>query len=421
MVLNTPFSTSSFNIDLLVYANLVSTGAVDLTALRAEVYKTAKEKLCNAKRDNRLSRLVSADYAIQYAETIDLAADEELIDTQSEEFTGYDLEDISTKWIIPTEGEITTLRQELDALRKLVPDLGVSASQIESTFNSTVKDESLVISDEELLSSLGDENFNVFEDDLFFEDIYENLQVTLPEYTVESLSYEYIETDEGVSLDSSTYYDTVEYSEDSSFEDDIDLSSSDIFMKVDESQEDMVEHDSEETEIDESEAETEFDSDYEDLIEQDDYDEEYSSVGAASESQINEDIYADEWEDEFFSSEALNYIVVTKPVVRQEPPMVRESRASSLQQRAEKQVSTKTSPQRPVKPPAPKETISRATPVESSKQMGTPDEEPKDLREFLRKHPNCEITTVYQYFTKKEVQKALLTGRVLKKGNKLRI
>lgn len=421
MVLNTPFSTSSFNIDLLVYANLVSTGAVDLTALRAEVYKTAKEKLCNAKRDNRLSRLVSADYAIQYAETIDLAADEELIDTQSEEFTGYDLEDISTKWIIPTEEEITTLRQELDALRKLVPDLGVSASQIESTFNSTVKDESLVISDEELLSSLGDENFDVFEDDLFFEDIYENLQVTLPEYTVESLSYEYIETDEGVSLNSGTYYDTVEYSEDSSFEDDIDLSSSDIFMEVDESQEDMVEHDSEETEIDESEAETEFDSDYEDLIEQDDYDEEYSSVGAASESQINEGIYADEWEDEFFSSEALNYIVVTKPVVRQEPPMVRESRAPSSQQRAEKQVSAKISSQRPVKPPSPKETISRATPVESSKQLGTPDEEPKDLREFLRKHPNCEITTVYQYFTKKEVQKALLTGRVLKKGNKLRI
>ena len=54
-------------------------------------------------------------------------------------------------------------------------------------------------------------------------------------------------------------------------------------------------------------------------------------------------------------------------------------------------------------------------------EFGSRDEEPKDLRSFLRKHPHCEMSIIYKYFTKKEVQNALLTGKVVKKGTQLHI
>ena len=47
------------------------------------------------------------------------------------------------------------------------------------------------------------------------------------------------------------------------------------------------------------------------------------------------------------------------------------------------------------------------------------DNEPKDLLEFLRKYPRSEISFVLGYFSKKEIEKNLLTGRVVKRGSKL--
>ena len=48
-------------------------------------------------------------------------------------------------------------------------------------------------------------------------------------------------------------------------------------------------------------------------------------------------------------------------------------------------------------------------------------EEPKDIREFLRKYPHSDIDFVLKYFTRKDIQSALAKGRVIKKGNKLHI
>ena len=47
------------------------------------------------------------------------------------------------------------------------------------------------------------------------------------------------------------------------------------------------------------------------------------------------------------------------------------------------------------------------------------EDEPKDLIEFLRKHPRSDISFVLGYFSKKEIERNLLTGRVVKRGNKL--
>ena len=47
--------------------------------------------------------------------------------------------------------------------------------------------------------------------------------------------------------------------------------------------------------------------------------------------------------------------------------------------------------------------------------------EPTDLRHFLRKYPNSEISFVLQYFTKKQVEQAIKTGKIAKRGSTLRL
>ena len=48
-------------------------------------------------------------------------------------------------------------------------------------------------------------------------------------------------------------------------------------------------------------------------------------------------------------------------------------------------------------------------------------EEPKEVRAFLRKHPRCEISFALKYFSKKEIERNILLGKIIKKGNKLHI
>lgn len=48
-------------------------------------------------------------------------------------------------------------------------------------------------------------------------------------------------------------------------------------------------------------------------------------------------------------------------------------------------------------------------------------EEPKDLREFIRKHPRCEYDFATQYFTPKQIAMEIKKGRVIKRGNLLKI
>ena len=47
--------------------------------------------------------------------------------------------------------------------------------------------------------------------------------------------------------------------------------------------------------------------------------------------------------------------------------------------------------------------------------------EPTDIRLFLKKHPNSAYDFVLQYFTKKQINDAIKIGRIIKKGNTLRI
>lgn len=46
-------------------------------------------------------------------------------------------------------------------------------------------------------------------------------------------------------------------------------------------------------------------------------------------------------------------------------------------------------------------------------------EEPKDIVSFVRKNRYCDITKALEYFSKKEIDNAVLTGKIFKSNNKL--
>lgn len=54
-------------------------------------------------------------------------------------------------------------------------------------------------------------------------------------------------------------------------------------------------------------------------------------------------------------------------------------------------------------------------------QRVTYEEVPRDLREFVRKYPNCEVSFALKYFTRKEIDLQLSKGRVFKRKGKLLI
>ena len=61
-----------------------------------------------------------------------------------------------------------------------------------------------------------------------------------------------------------------------------------------------------------------------------------------------------------------------------------------------------------------------AQPAQSVAQAVDRSSEPTDIRQFLRKHPRCEISFALQYFTKKQIDDAVRIGKINRKGNILR-
>lgn len=58
-------------------------------------------------------------------------------------------------------------------------------------------------------------------------------------------------------------------------------------------------------------------------------------------------------------------------------------------------------------------------PVE--KEVVDRESEPTDIRQFVRKHPHCEYEFALKYFTKKQINDAVRIGKIIKKGNILKI
>lgn len=520
------YCPTAFNLDLLVYTEMLCKDAVDLNALKEDVFHLAQSKICTT-RNLGLSNLVNADYKIKYDNEIQLAEDEEMVDFGSEPYVeDYKIQTSEERCAIP---DIDILQRELE---KMQAELGlqdivseeVDLDNLENSrdnsqqtkFYSNVESDSNLAEDkvEEVEEKEEDENSSASEADLTTEDdesksannqvisatkttdkVAEETQDDLleefgrsheePEQELEpsgqeqgtddidDFEDEYLNSDilnsieviEESSADEEDEDTSIGYEEDDEEdedissndndgeEDDYDLSSdeeddSDDISSVYEDDGD----DSEDISDSEEDEEDYEDEDSYDFNESDDDDDEDSYDFSESDDNEDDDISSDDkpveesvvYEDEYLDSDIYLNIKILKKVKKKKQGVSEVSSSSSARQttKSKKSSSTlgvetkkardsrnvndsskssgslsKASKEVPKGAPS----LERVVAQPEKSEFGGRDEEPKDLRSFLRKHPHCEMSVVYKYFTKKEVQNALLTGKIIKKGTQLHI
>lgn len=196
------------------------------------------------------------------------------------------------------------------------------------------------------------------------------------------------------SEDSDDYddYDSDEESEDSN---DVDYSSEEE-SESDVSEDDYDDYDSDDSEDDYGNYDSDTENDY------GDYDSDAETSGSTDEESVEqanigvveESINLDD--DDFDVSSFIDS-VQDEPVTEKSEPIVNKSVETPI---TPIQVKTNAPPQ--------SEIIDRSA-------------EPTEIRAFLRKHPRCEYAFALKYFTKKQINDAIKIGKIIKKGNILKI
>ena len=515
------YCPTAFDLDLLVYTEMLCKDAVDLNALKEDVFHLAQSKICTT-RNLGLSNLVNADYKIKYDNEIQLAEDEEMVDFGSEPYVeDYKIQTSEERCVIP---DIDILQRELEkmqaelGLKDLVSEevdldnpenseytsqqtkfyssvesdsnlaedkveeveekeedenssaseagLTIEADESKSANNQAISatettDEVVEKTQDELLEEVGmnhdtqkeseqelEQNVQVqgtddFEDEYLDSDILKSIEVIEEnladeedeEQGIQSEDYEEdISSDDEEDEDISSNYDDDE-------EDDYDLSSDeeDDSEDISSGYEDDGD-DSEDISDSEEDEEDDEDEDSYDFNESDDEDDDISS-DESDDQHIEESVV---YEDEYLDSDIYSNIKILKKVKKKKQGVSEVSSSSSARQTTKSKKSSSTlgvetkkardsrnvndsskssgslsKASKVVPKGAP--SLERVVVQPEKSEFGGRDEEPKDLRSFLRKHPHCEMSVVYKYFTKKEVQNALLTGKVIKKGTQLHI
>ena len=152
--------------------------------------------------------------------------------------------------------------------------------------------------------------------------------------------------------------------------------------------------------------EDEYEEEYEEEVDDSDsYEEEYEEESDDYEEEVDDfDEYEEKYEEEIEDTDSY-----------EEPPdeenMLEEPKEQASVSSDNKFISSDNFSER-ASPPK-KEDIAVEEP--------SIDEVPKDLRQFLRKYPRCDIKFALKYFSKKEIDKAILIGKIVRRGNKLHI
>ena len=200
------------------------------------------------------------------------------------------------------------------------------------------------------------------------------------------------------------------------------------------------EYDEEEYE-DEEEVEEEEEWEDEEEIEEDDYEEEdYDDEEEEYEEEVEED-YEEEEDEEYEEEEDDEEEEYTPPPKKQSPPpqpqtvvqpqstpppqpQIQQSDTTSFidsvfDSESDDDIEFITEDVKPKVVETPKVQVQ---PVQEQTQSNNNvEEEPKDLKQFLRKHPRCDYSFALQYFSEKEIKQAIKTGKIIKRGNTLRI
>lgn len=509
------YCPTAFDLDLLVYTEMLCKDAVDLNALKEDVFHLAQSKICTT-RNLGLSNLVNADYKIKYDNEIQLAEDEEMIDFGSEPYVeDYKIQTSEERCVLP---DIDILQRELEkmqaelGLKDLVSE-DVDLDNLENSednsqqtkFSSSVESGFNLAEDKvkEVEEKEEDENSSASEVDLTSEDdesklannqsistmettdeVAEETQGELleeagrshdtqeePEQELEpnvqeqgtddtdDFEDEYLDSDilksieviEENPVDEEDEDTLIEYEEDDEEdedisnndddeEDDYDLSSDDENDSGDISDSEEEEDDEDEDSYDFNESDDEDEDSY-DFSESDDNEDDDISSDESDDQPVEESVV---YEDEYLDSDIYSNIKILKRVKKKKQGVSEVSSSSSARQNTKSKKSSftlgvetkkardsrnvndsskssgslsKASKEVPKGAPS----LERVVTQPEKSEFGSRDEEPKDLRSFLRKHPHCEMSVIYKYFTKKEVQNALLAGKVIKKGTQLHI
>lgn len=414
MIVNSKYNSYlDFQLDMKVFQSVILNSQVDLESYRQEIIRELEQETPIKSFDTiryQLSDLVSADYVIEYNNELDVPEDELLLDFDeiggSEEYDivdeldeGFDdIEDIKSRCVINYDYSPLSIEQVkeineayskfLDSdLEEFTGNIAELEDEIEKVKQNDAKDEESSISDEVVL----EEEVIDFSNDDSEEAEYD----IEDELSGESSTYE---EDEDENEEYGEYYD--EDNDDSDSEEvdeeeyDFDNEEEDEYYIADDEEEEYDSDESEEYDSDEDEdsdeseeyndEEEEYDSDEDEEyeVENTDEDEEYSESYDAVEDVTNltEKHITDDGEDNLFEPEFDNIESnnVDKSVISEK---VKEE---------------------------PKEETPKIK-----------EDEPKDLIQFIRKHPRCEVSFALQYFSKKEIEKNIMMGRIIKKGNKL--
>lgn len=450
-------------LDLDIYGKIVATpqqSIQELTETLFEEFQRRKPMPTLEYKRYELSRLVNPDFRIAYNKELELQDNERLLDLQSDleaSFENIDFEDLTS--LIPTTKELFSYENHVtDDMRSeiiLKYDLSTGeafkpgVNQTENIVGSVSEDDSLTLS-EEKINQLGvdesEADITMAEDPMEvvrFEDNSEEVKYEIEDDEV-TLDDDYSVEDDTIQDSESADYDSEE--DESSDYDDYDSededneyeteTESDDDLDTQETEDDYSDYDSdsEEDSDDEdyssdSDDEDSDDDDYDDYDsdseeDSDDYDD-YDSEDTETEEEYNEDDSESEEDyDDYGESEdeppdeVKNHGVAEKSIDLDDDDFEVSSFIDSVQDEPVTKQSEHIVDKVVETPITPLEVQSSNRPQQEIIDRTS---EPTEIRAFLRKHPRCEYDFALKYFTKKQINDAIKIGKIIKKGNILKI
>lgn len=434
-------------LDLDIFGSIIKAPPIDeaeYKKLLLEEYKRTHHKASLEDKRYELSDIVSSDYHIAYTSEFELRENEELVEiSKANDLSSYNT-DVTLEESIEVPQEIkgyfspdkkitdskrSSLISELgyfkkdDTIEQFTGDVGI----VESIFNTVRENMDNIHTyedDEEeyiIEDSSDDSDVNIQLENEEYSDDEEVLGDDSNEYSEEDDEEEYLDEDEeeySDEEDEDEYLDEEEYSDDEEYSDE-------------EDEEEYLDEEDEEEYSDDEDDEDDYDfssddSDEDDYDSEDDYDEgddEYSDDEEYSDETSHED------EEEYIDDENS----IEEHSGSEEVQVAKESEGDNQFKNTHKGVSEDSVfdsegydgidfIENDIVVETPKVVLPTQKVVEEvSNPQVNRESEPRTLREFLRKHPHSEVSFVLQYFSKKEIQKEIMMGNVIKKGNKLHI
>lgn len=437
-------------LDLKINAKFLTLVAPDMETLKEDVRVKYLVEQSGAEKENyryNYSRKVSDAYEISYDTEMELQDGEELLDlwgsSSRQEFVEpsfvlkQEYIDLFSYENNPNDTERERIINSIigDDLEEFKGGI----KETEKIYGSVKEQAETVLSDDQI-DNLGKQEEQVQDTSVFDDD--EGIDLA-EEQTVESEIKEEIEESfDSEEVDESYEEEIDEISEEEEIE--LDDTSSDEDDSYDEEEIEEEYSDEEEIELDESSDEEEVESEIEesnsddnDISEDDEYEEDYEEeeeveeeIEEDEEVELDEeevdDLEEDSEDTDSEEEEVVVYEEVDNNVVKGVDNKVNQdfydptddvSDVEMEFETTEVKVEVKEEPikQKEEKPVQPAQSV-KQEPVKSE----SVEQEPTNIRQFLRKHPNSDYDFVLQYFSKKEIEDSIRCGKIIKVRNKLK-